>query len=277
MRVGPISVLSRAGSLYVTLVRNTPLLIIIIFFRFAGPKVGLTWNFVDLRIGDVRFNNIFTACVIGLSLYTAAFVCEALRSGVNAVPLGQAEAARAIGLPFTGVLREGVLPQALRASVPPLASVQIALLKNTTVCGVLGIFEAFARMKSLTNDNATARLEIFLAFALIFVVLVEDRMSSAVLFDAPGPATVRRHRLYTVATVVGLVAVLVYVLARLQAEGQFAYDKWEVLITPKYVQALLVDGLLNTLKMAFTSIIAARLRCLPLPGRPAGAGEVDIG
>ncbi len=173
MRVGPISVLSKAGAAYVTLVRNTPLLIVIIFFRFAGPKVGLTWSFVDIRIGDIRLNNIFTACVIGLTVYTAAFVCEALRSGVNAVPLGQAEAARAIGLPFTGVLREVVLPQALRASVPPLASVQIALLKNTTVCGALGILEAFARMKGLTNDNATARLEIFLAFALIFVVLVE--------------------------------------------------------------------------------------------------------
>lgn len=84
-------------------------------------------------------------------------------------------------------------------------------------------------------------------------------MSSAVLFDAPGPATVRRHRLYTVATVVGLLALLGFVVARLQAEGQFAYEKWEVLITPKYVEALLVDGLVNTLKMAFTAIIAAVL------------------
>lgn len=173
MRVGPISVLSKAASFYVTIVRNTPLLVVIIFFRFAGPKIGLTWSFVDIQIGDLNLNNLYAACVVGLSVYTTAFVCEALRSGVNAVDLGQAEAARAIGLPFSGVMREVILPQAFRASVPPMVSVQIAMLKNTTVCGVLGVFEAFARMKGLTNDNATARTEIFLAFALIFVVLVE--------------------------------------------------------------------------------------------------------
>ncbi|MFA6299130.1 MAG: amino acid ABC transporter permease [Nocardioides sp.] len=173
MRVGPIAVLSRGAALYVTLVRNTPLIIVLFFFRYAGPKVGLTWNFVDIQIGDLNFNNLYTACAIGLTVYTAAFVCEGLRSGVNAVPLGQAEAARAIGLPFAGVMREVVLPQAFRASVPPLASVQIALLKNTTVAGAVGVLEAFARMKGLTNDYATARPEIFFAFALIFVVFVE--------------------------------------------------------------------------------------------------------
>ena len=173
MRVGPIAVLRTAASLYVTVVRNTPLLIVIFFFRYAGPKVGLTWSFVDVEVGGLNLNSLYTACAVALTVYTAAFVCEALRSGVNAVPLGQAEAARSIGLPFAGVMREVVLPQAFRASVPPLASVQIALLKNTTVAGAVGVLEAFARMKGLTNDFATARSEIFLAFAIIFVVLVE--------------------------------------------------------------------------------------------------------
>ena len=173
LRVGPVSVLRLAASAYVTVVRNTPLLIVLIFFRIAAPKVGLNFNFVDLQFGDIRLNNLFTACVVGLTVYTAAFVCEAIRSGINAVQLGQAEAARAIGLPFAGVMREVVLPQAFRASVPPLASVQIALLKNTTVAGALGVFEAFARMRSLNNDYATQRIEIFLVFAFVFVVLVE--------------------------------------------------------------------------------------------------------
>lgn len=173
LRVGPVSVLRLAASTYVTIVRNTPLLIVLIFFRIAAPKVGLNFNFVDVQFGDIRLNNLFTACVVGLTVYTAAFVCEAIRSGINAVQLGQAEAARAIGLPFAGVMREVVLPQAFRASVPPLASVQIALLKNTTVAGALGVFEAFARMRSLNNDYATQRIEIFLVFAFVFVVLVE--------------------------------------------------------------------------------------------------------
>ena len=173
MRVGPIGVLNRAAAVYVAVVRNTPLLMVLLFFRIAGPKLGIRFEFVDIVIGDIRFNNLFAACVVGLTVYTSAFVCEAIRSGVNAVPLGQAEAARAIGLPFTGVMREVVLPQAFRATVPPLASVQIALLKNTTVAGAVGVFEAFARMRSLTNDFPTQRIGIFLCFALVFVVLVE--------------------------------------------------------------------------------------------------------
>jgi glutamate transport system permease protein len=173
LRVGPIAVLSRAAGVYVTVVRNTPLLIVLVFFRIAGPKLGIQFNFVDIVIRDIRLNNIFAACVVALTVYTSSFVCEALRSGVNAVELGQAEAARAIGLPFTSVMREVVLPQAFRASVPPLASVQIALLKNTTVAGALGVFEAFARMRTLINDSVADRIAIFVAFAVIFVVLVE--------------------------------------------------------------------------------------------------------
>ena len=173
MRVGPVRVLSRAAGLYVHLVRNTPLLLVLIFMRKAGPKVGISFNFVDIEIGELRINNLFTACVIGLIIYTSAFVCEAIRSGVNAVPLGQAEAARAIGLPFGGVMRHVVLPQAFRATVPPLASVQIALLKNTTVCGALGVLEAFVRLRGLLNDYPADRIALFLCFALIFVVLVE--------------------------------------------------------------------------------------------------------
>jgi glutamate transport system permease protein len=173
MRVGPVGVLRKAAAVYVALVRNTPLLIVLIFFRIAGPKVGINFNFVEIVIGDIRITDLFAACVTALTVYTSSFVCEALRSGVNAVPLGQAEAARAIGLPFGGAMRHVVLPQAFRASVPPLASVQIALLKNTTLCGVFGISEAFFRMRFFTNNEPGERYGIFMSFALLFVLLVE--------------------------------------------------------------------------------------------------------
>jgi glutamate transport system permease protein len=173
MRVGPVAPLRTAATVYVGIFRNTPLLIVLIFFRIAGPKVGIQFNFVDLVVGEFRINNLFAACVAALTVYTSAFVCEALRSGVNAVPLGQAEAARAIGLPFGGTMTQVVLPQAFRAAIPPLASVQIALLKNTTVTGVFGVSEAFFRMRFFTNNEPGDRYGIFLTFALIFVVLVE--------------------------------------------------------------------------------------------------------
>lgn len=173
LRVGPVRIMRNAVALYVTLIRNTPLLIVLLFFRIAGPKVGLRFDFIDVRIADLNLNNIFTACVVGLTVYTSSFVCEALRSGINAVPVGQAEAARAIGLPFGGAMREVILPQAFRASLPPLTSVQIALLKNTTVAGAVGVFEAFNRMSGLVNDYTTQQIQIFLVFAVVFVILVE--------------------------------------------------------------------------------------------------------
>jgi len=173
MRVGPVAVLRMAASVYVTLVRNTPLLVIFLFFSIAGPKIGIRFTFIDVHIGQFDFTQYFTIGVVSLTLYTSCFVCEALRSGVNAVPLGQAEAARAIGLPFASVMTQIVLPQALRASVPPLASVQIAMLKNTTVAAAFGLIEAASQMRSFTNDNADERWGIFIAFSLIFVLLVE--------------------------------------------------------------------------------------------------------
>jgi glutamate transport system permease protein len=96
-----------------------------------------------------------------------------VRSGINAVPLGQAEAARAIGLTFTGVMREVVLPQAFRATVPPLTSVLIAMLKNTSIAAVFGLVEATSRMRFFTNRDVADRMWIFLVFAVGYIILVE--------------------------------------------------------------------------------------------------------
>ena len=173
LRVGPIAVLRAAGTTYVTLARNTPLVIVFAFFSFFAPVLGIRFGWLDVHIGPFDLTAYFGAAVVSLALYTSAFVCEALRSGVNAVPLGQAEAARAIGLPFTGVMTQVVLPQAFRASVPPLASVQIALIKNTSVAAVFGIAEATAQMRGFTNDFAGDRTGIFIMFALGYIVIVE--------------------------------------------------------------------------------------------------------
>jgi glutamate transport system permease protein len=173
MYVGPIAVLRKAAATYVTLVRNTPLLIVFMFMSIAAPKIGVDLNWVDVHIGEFDFTSWFATAVVALTLYTATFVCESLRSGVNAVPLGQAEAARAIGLPFAKVMSNVILPQAVRASVPPMASTLIALLKNTSVAAVFGVAEAVSRMRALTNNNASDRWEIFIVFALGYIVLVE--------------------------------------------------------------------------------------------------------
>jgi glutamate transport system permease protein len=108
--------------------------------------------------------------MVALAIYHAAFVCEALRSGFNTVPLGQAEAARSIGLTFGQSVREVILPQAFRGAIAPLGSVLIALTKNTTVASIIGVPEASALMKTIF-ENETASLPVFLIFAMGFVIL----------------------------------------------------------------------------------------------------------
>ncbi|MGZ4494548.1 MAG: amino acid ABC transporter permease [Nocardioides sp.] len=160
MRVGPVAVLSRAATTYVAIFRNTPLLIIFIFVAFALPQLGV----------DMPF---FAMGWLALTTYTAAFVCEAVRAGINSVPLGQAEAARAIGLTFGQTMAQVVLPQAVRAVVPPLASVLIALVKNTSVAAAFGLAEATARMRIFVNRDVGERTYIFLTFALGYIIIVE--------------------------------------------------------------------------------------------------------
>ncbi len=171
MRVGPVPVLSRAGTVYVSVVRNTPLLVMFIVVTVALPNMD--WGIPGVSIGGADVSGYFVRGVVALTVYTAAFVCEALRSGINAVPLGQAEASRSIGMDFGTSMRHVVLPQAFRAALPPLTSVQIALAKNTSVAYVFGIFEATARMKYFTDRNPDDRMMVFLVFALGYVLIVE--------------------------------------------------------------------------------------------------------
>jgi glutamate transport system permease protein len=170
-RVGPVPVLAKAGAVYVTLVRNTPLLLVFIFVFVVMPQL------------EMNIDSFMAKGVLALSVYTSAFVCEAMRSGINSVPLGQAEASRAIGLTFTQSMGLVVLPQALRAVVPPLASVLIALIKNTSVGAAFGLAEATFRMKGFTNDNTSERPLIFLSFAIGYIVLVEIVSAGAILLE----------------------------------------------------------------------------------------------
>jgi glutamate transport system permease protein len=167
MRVSPVPVLRGFGTGWVNIFRNTPLTLII-FFCYFGLFVNLG---VTVDKGDITVNNYWLG-VIGLAVYTAAFVCEVVRSGINTVPPGQAEAARAIGLTFTQTLRLVVLPQAGRAVIGPLGSIFIALTKNATIVGTIGLLESANVMKQLINDNGDAVIPIFLVFAGTFVLLL---------------------------------------------------------------------------------------------------------
>jgi len=166
MRVSPVPLMRGFATFYVNTVRNIPLTVIIVFTSLGLADIfGVTMGASD----DFKVQG-FRLALLGLVAYHAAFVCEAVRSGINTVPVGQAEAARAIGLSFSQVLRIVILPQAFRAVVAPLANVLIALTKNTTVAAAIGVAEAASLMKSMIENEAQT-VAVGAVFAFGFVVL----------------------------------------------------------------------------------------------------------
>ncbi|KGH47923.1 MULTISPECIES: amino acid ABC transporter permease [Modestobacter] len=141
MRVSPIAPLRGLATFYVETFRNTPLTVVFFFMIFGLPQIDFVIDF-------------FTGAVLSVGLYTAAFVCEALRSGINSVSPGQAEAARALGLTFGQSLREVVLPQAFRTVVPPLGNVLIAMVKNTSIAAGFSVSELSSLLPRLVNASA---------------------------------------------------------------------------------------------------------------------------
>jgi glutamate transport system permease protein len=168
-RVSPVAVLRGFGTAYVTVFRNTPLTLIVFFCFFATPLLGV--NLAPPDSPTYILDNAFRLGVVGLALYHASFVAEALRSGINTVPQGQAEAARAIGLGFLPTLREVVLPQAFRGAIAPLGNTLIALTKNTTVVATIGVAELAYVMRGMIEFNASLLYFIFALIAACFVLL----------------------------------------------------------------------------------------------------------
>lgn len=158
-RVSPVPPLRAFGAFWVTTFRNTPLSVVLFATAFGLPEIGLNRSFYFFG-------------VLALVLYTSAFVCEAIRSGINSVPAGQAEAARSIGLKFSETLRFVVLPQALRTVVPPLGSVIIAMFKNSAVVGAFGVgSDLWSVGQTLTSARGYETLPVFTGVAVGFLLI----------------------------------------------------------------------------------------------------------
>ncbi|WP_407549518.1 amino acid ABC transporter permease [Streptomyces sp. Pv4-95] len=157
-RVSPIPPLRAFGTAWVTVLRNTPLTLLFLVAFFVVPQILF------------QGASPYILATLALGFYTSSFVCEAVRSGINTVPLGQAEAARSIGMTFSQTLREIVLPQATRTVLPPLSSIFIALTKNSAIAGAFGYSELF-NVSKLLNDKGYAIAWIFLWTALAYLVI----------------------------------------------------------------------------------------------------------
>lgn len=166
MRISPVPSLRAAGTTYVNLMRNTPLTVIAVF------AILVLWPVLGVSFSKNFPTNFFWLAVLSLSAYHASFFCEAIRSGVNTVPAGQAEAARAIGLSFFPAARHVILPQAFRGAIAPIGNTVIALIKNTTVAAAASVAEVSVLMREMIENNGNYVIPIFLTIALGFVVIV---------------------------------------------------------------------------------------------------------
>lgn len=137
-RVSPVKALRVFGATWVTVLRNTPLTLLFFAVLLGLPRFGLVLPF-----------RVFA--ILALGAYTSAFICEAVRAGINTVPLGQGEAARSLGMSFTQTLSLVVLPQAARAVISPIGSTLIALAKNSAIAGSFSVTELLGTYKPLNE------------------------------------------------------------------------------------------------------------------------------
>jgi glutamate transport system permease protein len=177
MRISPVPPLRWLGTAYVTVLRNTPLTIVFFMAVFGLPELGSNAQFLRIPGLDSLFSRLgtdlpyFRFAIIALTVYTAAFVCEALRAGVNAVQPGQSEAGRSLGLTFLQNLRMIVLPQAGRATVVPLGSVIIAMIKNSALAGIFGVAGDLMQTSDELTAQGEATIPVFIGVAVGYLVL----------------------------------------------------------------------------------------------------------
>lgn len=158
LRISPVASFRVFATVYTEAIRNIPLTLVLFFCAFVLPYLGVGIGY-------------FPLAVVGLTLYTSPFVAEAVRSGVNGVPVGQAEAARSIGLGFAQTLSLVIMPQAIRMVIPPLINVIIALTKNTSVAGGFFVAELFAAGRFIANDRGDAVITTLVSVAVFYLVV----------------------------------------------------------------------------------------------------------
>ena len=170
-RVSPIGPLRWAGAVYVEVLRNMPLLTLLILVVFGLPDIGITFS-------------LFTSAALCMAAFAAAFVCEAVRGGINTVPVGQAEAARSLGFTFTQSLRYVILPPAFRTMVQPLVNIFIGVVLGSSLASAVGVSELTNRTQVLNLQSAEA-VVLFLVSGAIYLAI-------ALLGGAAGGAIERR-------------------------------------------------------------------------------------
>ena len=159
LRLAPSRLLNAVGTVYIESIRNVPLLAHFLFWYFAAPEL-LPQQWKEwLYAGNIEA----TSAVVALTLYTAAYMAEDIRSGIRAIPVQQFEAGRALGFSYLQTMRLCILPQALRLAAPPLLSQTLNLWQNTSIATVIGVAELMYQTQRV--ESASFRSVEAFAFA----------------------------------------------------------------------------------------------------------------
>ena len=156
--MSPLRPVRFLGYAFGEVVRNTPILVQLLWVYYVLPIV------FDISI------DAFTACIIGLTIYSSAFISEIYRAGIQSVPQGHREAARVLGMSPFDAFRRIVLPQALRATLPPLAANFVQLIKYSSLAAVISVSEVTRRGMELSSSTFRP-MEIFTFIAVIYFLI----------------------------------------------------------------------------------------------------------
>ncbi|HUC92201.1 MAG TPA: amino acid ABC transporter permease [Paenibacillus sp.] len=157
MRMTPVRALRWLGTAYVEFFRNIPLLLVVYIFFLGLPALGIILSG-------------FVSGTIGLTVYTSAYLAEAIRAGIMAVPKGQSEAARSSGLSYMQTMRHVVLPQAIKIVVPPISNQFLNLVKNSSILGVVSGFDLMFYADIVNSETYQTVNALFMA-GLLYLLL----------------------------------------------------------------------------------------------------------
>ena len=163
--VSPSKILRTIARIYVDLNRSVPLLVLTIFIFYGIP------NLLQMITGHQSPLNEFTAGVIALTLNSSAYISEIVRSGVQAVPAGQMEASRSLGLPYATSMRKVSLPQAIKITIPSLINQFIITLKDTTLVSVIGLVELLQTGQIIVARNFQA-FRVYGLIGLVYMIVL---------------------------------------------------------------------------------------------------------
>lgn len=158
-RLSRVTMLNFAGKLYVSIIRGTPLMLQLSFAYFVLPRM------LNCRISE------FAACIVALSINSSAYISEVIRSGINSVDKGQFEAARSLSIPYWSMMKDIVMPQALKRVIPALTNEMINLVKESAIVGIIGEMDIMRRAQLVAADKYIY-FQPFLLAGLIYYTII---------------------------------------------------------------------------------------------------------